>query len=393
MSNAVQNRRGMALPATIFLLILVGAVVAAGFFLGIQNERAGDNTRRLQQSFAVAELGAFEQIRSWNAGWNSIAVYPASGGSPSISQASVSGVGSYAGKLFHLNTSQYLIDITGGDTRSQSGDFPAGGARQRIGLLVRKFPSLAAVKAAYVNGGGVGKFRGGYRITGNDSTISGWTGCTDQGIIPGFETSDTTAYKADGNSFSNVVGTPPVAQNTALTPEALDTIGNTGLTYEDLVAMATLTLPGTSYTGGPPMPVVSGTTCTTSVTSNWGSPLLPAGYCGTYYPIIHVTGDLRIDGTSATTTQGQGILLVDGNMKAFDFTFAGMVVIRGTLDSTHFFKVYGGVQVINKNHSAFKEDTWDVMFAYSSCALGKAFALAGPSGVSPLRSRSWAELY
>ena len=391
MSGVASDRRGIALPTAVFLLVLVGAIVAAGLFIGMQDQRSGDNTRRLQQSFGIAELGAFEQVRNWQTAWNTIAVYPTAGSNPALAQTSVSSIGSYGGRLFHLTSKQYLLDITGGDTRSQAGDFPGGGARARIGLLVQNLPATAAVKAAYVNGGGYGHYRGGYRVTGNDSTLSGWTGCTDQGIIPGFENSDTTDYRSGG--FSNIVGTPPVVQNPALTPEALDTIGNTGLTYEDLVAMATIPLPGGgNYTTGPPTPVVSGTTCTTSVLTNWGSPLSPAGYCGNYYPVIHVTGDLRIDGPGSVT-QGQGILLVDGNMKAFDFTFAGMVVIRGTLDSTHFFKVYGGVQVINKNHSTFVEDTWDVMFAYSSCALSKAFTTIAPSGVAPLRSRSWAELY
>ena len=395
MSDLMPNRRGMALPAAVFLLVLVGAVVAAGLFVGTQEQRSGENTRRLQQSFGVAELGAFEQVRNWSTAWNTIAVYPAAGATPAFSQTSVPGIGSYGGKLFHLSASQYLVDVTGGDTRSQAGALPGGGARQRIGLLVRKLPTFAAVDAAYVNGGGVGKFRGGYTITGNDSTPPLWTGCTDQGNIPGFATSDTTKYKADGTDFTKIKVTPPTppyVQDASQTPEALDTIGNSGITYDSMAAMATITLPGGSYSAGPPTPVVSGTTCTTSVTTNWGSPLSPAGPCGTYFPIIHVTGDLRIDGPG-NVTQGQGILLVDGNMKAFDFTFAGMVVIRGTLDSTHFFKVYGGVQVNNKNHSAFKEDTWDVQFIYSSCALGKAFTLAQPSGVTLMRSRSWAELY
>jgi hypothetical protein len=393
MSDAASSRRGIALPTAVFLLVLVGAIVAAGLFVGIQDQRAGDNTRRLQQSFGVAELGAFEQVRNWSSAWNSLGVYPAAGATSALSQTAVGGIGSYGGTLFHLGSKQFLLDITGGDTRSRSGAFPGGGARQRVGLLVRSMPATPTVDAAYVVGGGLGKFRGGYRVTGADSTPPGWAGCVDQGDVAGFASSDTSAYKQNGGTFSNVTGAAPdVIQGPAYSSASLDTIGNTGMTYAQMAAMATVTVPGGSYTLGPPMPVVAGGVCNTAIPSNWGSPLSPAGACGNYFPIIHVTGNLTVRGVSGTS-QGQGILLVDGDVKAFNFTFDGMVVIRGIIDSTHFFKVWGGVQVINNNNSAFVSDTWDVMFAFSSCSLAKSLSLVGASGASLLRSRSWAELY
>jgi hypothetical protein len=393
MSDVTPNRRGLALPTAVFLLVLVGALVAAGLFVGIQDQRAGDNTRRLQQSFGVAELGAAEQVRSWNNAWNTIAVYPTAGSNPAIASTAVGGIGAYQGKVFHLGSKQYLLDITGRDTRSGSGAFPGGGARQRIGLLVRSMPTNQTVNAAYVVGGGLGKFRGGWKVTGNDSTPPGWSGCVDQGDVAGFASSDTSAYKQGGGNLNGVTGAAPdVIQSSAYSSAELDTIGNTGITYSQMAAMATVTVPGGTYTLGPPMPVVAGGVCNTGVTSNWGSPLSPAGACGNYFPIIHVTGNLTVRGVSGTS-QGQGILLVDGDVKAFDFTFAGMVVIKGIIDSTHFFKVWGGVQVINANNSAFVSDTWDVTFAFSSCSLAKSLSLAVPQGVSPLRSRSWAELY
>ena len=59
-------------------------------------------------------------------------------------------------------------------------------------------------------------------------------------------------------------------------------------------------------------------------------------------------------------------------------------------DSTHFFKVTGGLQIKNKNNAS--QDIWDINAKYSSCALQKVFQQV-PAGVSALRSRSWAELY
>src|ERR1041384_1698264 len=169
MSDVTPNRRGLALPTAVFLLVLVGALVAAGLFVGIQDQRAGDNTRRLQQSFGVAELGAAEQVRSWNNAWNTIAVYPTAGSNPAIASTAVGGIGAYQGKVFHLGSKKDLLHLHARDARGGRRAFPGGGARQRIGLLVRSMPTNQTVNAAYVVGGGLGKFRGGWKVTGNDS--------------------------------------------------------------------------------------------------------------------------------------------------------------------------------------------------------------------------------
>jgi hypothetical protein len=98
-----------------------------------------------------------------------------------------------------------------------------------------------------------------------------------------------------------------------------------------------------------------------------------------------------VRGTSGVTG-GQGILLIDGSVKAFNFRFDGMVIIRGSIDSTHFFRVDGAVQEKNQNNT-LNQDVWDVQFVYSTCALAKVFAQIPGGGVTQLRSRSWAELY
>jgi hypothetical protein len=165
----------------------------------------------------------------------------------------------------------------------------------------------------------------------------------------------------------------------------MDTIGNTGLTYAQLAAMATVTLPGGLRA---PAPVSSGGVCTTSAVANWGD-TVQANPCGNYFPIVHITGNLSVH-----AGYGQGILLVDGDATLLFFTWFGMVVIQGALapqvDSTHFFRVTGGLQIKNKNNAS--QDVWDINAKYSSCALMKVFQQV-PNGTSPLRSRGWAELY
>src|SRR5258705_10553789 len=66
MKRNLQSERGMALAIAIFALVVVGALVAGAFFAGTQEQRVGDNQRRGQQSFGVAEAGAGEWLRVWN---------------------------------------------------------------------------------------------------------------------------------------------------------------------------------------------------------------------------------------------------------------------------------------------------------------------------------------
>src|SRR5439155_1075262 len=69
-------------------------------------------------------------------------------------------------------------------------------------------------------------------------------------------------------------------------------------------------------------PIAVGTLCQASANpANWGDPnrATPAGACESYFPTIHVLGDLKV-----TTGRGQGVLLVDG-----DFTVAGNFAFPG----------------------------------------------------------------
>jgi hypothetical protein len=281
-----------------------------------------------------------------------------------------------------LSYSTYLVDVTAGDTLSTNGS----GARQRIGLLLRQIPSTPVLDAAITTRGGSGDFRGGYKVSGVDSIPHGWSGCPPLAAsIPGFVTNDTASFIGKSTKSIFGAGTPPWNQDATITPASMDTIGNTNLTYANLVSRATFNLPAGLYA---PAPVSSGGVCTTGVNTNWGDTLQTAP-CGSYFPIIHVTGNLSVH-----SGYGQGILLVDGDATLLNFTWFGMVVIKGALapqtDSTHFFRVTGGLQVKNQNNAS--QDVWDINAKYSSCALGKVFAQI-PGGMSPLRSRSWAELY
>ena len=66
MKQFVRNERGMALAIAIFALVIVGALVAGAMFAGTQEQRIGETTRRLEQSFGVSELGIYNVVNNWN---------------------------------------------------------------------------------------------------------------------------------------------------------------------------------------------------------------------------------------------------------------------------------------------------------------------------------------
>jgi hypothetical protein len=137
-------------------------------------------------------------------------------------------------------------------------------------------------------------------------------------------------------------------------------------------------------------PVAVGTICTKSSTMNWGDPARhsPVAACEPYFPVIHVTGDLK-----ATGGTGQGILLVDGDFtKAGNFNFTGIVIARGTIKSTGSNNGVTGVEM------AASIDLGDAVtlagstkIQYSSCAVAKALSASSYPVVA--KGRAWVNLY
>ena len=72
----------------------------------------------------------------------------------------------------------------------------------------------------------------------------------------------------------------------------------------------------------------TGANCNTSDTFNWGDGINTTS-CSTYFPIIHITGDVTLNGN-----QGQGILLVDGNVSVQgSYQFFGITMVKGSIGS------------------------------------------------------------
>ncbi|MGH7672327.1 MAG: hypothetical protein ACREMC_05470 [Gemmatimonadales bacterium] len=379
MKRVMQDERGIALAVAIFALVIVGALVAGALFTGTQEQRVAENSRRLQQSFGLAELGIGEHVANWDPGtYNITPIHPA--GSLAI-PATGSQTGVFGGSIRKLNGNLYLIDIMAQDSTTVSADLRTGGARQRIGLIARIMPFQIPIQASLTTQGGA-SLSGNAVVDGRDQIPPGWMDCDPTGAAAaGIRVNGPVT--TSGNAA--IIGSPPVRQDTTITDSTFTDYGDTD--YLELAAMASITLPAGTYQT---QPSVTGTTCDKSVLTNWGDGLNKGAPCANYFPIIHITGTVTLNGV-----QGQGILLVDGDLNVQgSYEFFGVTVVRGRLQTAgggstdaHF---WGGVLAQNVDLN-LQSLSGKATLNYSRCAIVQALQMTGKVG--PMVSRGWAQLF
>ena len=402
MKQVLKNERGMALAIAIVALVIVGALIAGALFSGTQEQRVAENVRRVQASFGVAEEGVYDIIRTWDSTTAGVrnqqtyaALYPYPAAAPSkdsvrmVRKTAKSKTGSYSGSLFKLNDELYLLDVSAQDTMSLAGRIRGGGAGQRLGLLARIRPVSIDTRAA-VTSGGDNVVVGSASIDGNDHPPTGWAGCPPlDSAKAGIRTQSSGTVSTSGHPTIN--GNPPVLKDPTLADSSFTHYGD--VTYADLAASANITLPAQNFSSSIG-PVTVGTACDYSVQTNWGSPTTPTGPCGSYFPIVRITGD----GAVINGQEGQGVLLVDGGLSVQGgFQFFGIVIVKGSLKTSggggtpaHF---WGTVMV--QDTAQFTDTTNNLSGAanllYSKCAIIKALNKTGVG--SMMRSRGWVQLY
>jgi hypothetical protein len=369
--KSVRNERGIALAMAIFALVVIGALVAGSFFIGMQEQRVGRNTITHQQAFTAAEEGASQQVSGWTPGTlNQLPI----GDSVLFAGTLPSNGGWYRGSTRRLSDLNYLVRSEGFSRDSAS--------RQQVGLLVRLRPIQFNVTAALKTQGNL-KIGGSSQIDGNDHYPPGWTGCPAlDSPLPGIQLPDITKITTSGcKDLSCVSGSPPVLEDPSVTVDALMTFGDA--TFDELKSMANKFVgPGTRKVE----PTLSGSACNKTDVNNWGDPLNPAAACGDYFPIIWVEGDASINGI-----QGQGVLIVNGNLDVQGgFQFFGPVIVRKSVNTQgtggHF---NGGLIAANVD---FDQSVvlGDAVVNYSSCAVMRALQNSAPGAL--FQERSWVNL-
>jgi hypothetical protein len=385
-----ENERGMALAVAIGAIVVTGALVAGAMFVGTQEQRVAENSRRVEASFGVAETAVYEIIGMWPesvGSFNAMGRYPGANSTRTWTLVQTrTNTGKYSGTLYKLSSSVYLVDMTGQDNQSLTGAIVGGGARQRVGVLTRvrtlKVPLSTAITAQGTNisVGGQGA------IDGTDEVPNAtWTHCP----LPDTTAAGVRISPSDSvPNQSNVTGSPPVETDSAIADSTFEKFGD--VTYAELAARANVVL----NSGGSirTRPVEVGGVCDKVIVTNWGDGINRAGPCGSYFPIIHLRGAGE---TTLNGDQGQGILLVDGNLRIQgSYEFFGVVIIQGYLTTfgggsseAHF---WGSVMVKNPtNHTISIGGR--ASLEYSKCALVQVLNATAPGAL--MRSRSFAALY
>lgn len=382
MKRVMQDERGIALAVAIFALVIVGALVAGAFFAGTQETRVAESSRRLQQSFGLAEVGVGQQVASWNPDVNNVLqIFPAA----QLAVAGATQTGSYGGSIRKLNPNLYLIDITAQDSTSfRSGLRSASsGARQRVGLLARIKPLEMDIQASLTTQGDV-VLKGTSSVDGTDQLPPGWNDCDPAGAPAAGIRLDEGTVTVQG--AATVAGIPPVRNDTAVNSSTFTQFGD--VSYAQLAARATITLPGGTYKTQPTLNGLGA--CDKANLTNWGDGMNHTAPCGSYFPVIHITGSAVLNGV-----QGQGVLLVDGDLTVQgSYQFFGITIVSGALATAgggatdaHF---WGSVMAQNVNLE-LQGVSGKATLSYSKCAIIQALQMTGT--VVPLVSRGWAQLF
>lgn len=386
----MKNERGMALAITVFALVVVTALVAGTFYAATQEQRVSDNGRRSVAALGAAEAGIDDVVTNWSSSLNKKGTYPtdsATFGSSSSLLNTPANSGKYYATVYKLNANLFLVDVTGRDLSSSSTTQGIGiGGRERLGVLVSIQPINFGISASLMTRNGV-SLQGNAQVDGHDNspaaggTDSVWSSCTTGSALAGVATSSGATVTTGGNGAVN--GVPPVSQDSSIGTKfsVVDSL------YSALANRATIVLSGGNYKTAPSF---NGTACNTSDVLNWGDGTA-SDSCSSYFPIIHITGNVTLNGD-----QGQGILLVDGNISVQgSYQFFGITIAKGSIGSAgggttaaHF---YGATMAQDVNLTTTNTLSGKATLLYSSCAVQTVINNAAVTSL--LRSRSWVQLY
>ena len=365
----------MALALTLWVLVIGTAILTVAAFAAFQEQRAAGVGRRLHRALSRAESGLAEVLSGWTPGVLSRRLAQPFD-SVVIAGAGTTSDDDWEGAIHRLGRDLFLVEVGAADP-------PGAGAprsvatRARVGWLVHTRPLKVVVSAALSTGGAA--FVGtGSTLDGRDQPPPGRTDCPppDSGL-PGLAADSITTTGAP-----RIDGSPPT-----VTRQGSDT----GLAMEDQLAFdklarqATITLAGGNLATGP---VMTGAECDVASLLNWGDPSSQDGPCSMYLPIVHVVGDLTL-----TSGQGQGILLVDGNLViAGAYRFFGLVMVRGALEvegPSPGAAIWGGVAAARTGGEG--HPVTGITVTYSKCMISHALSTSGT--LIPLRSRAWKQLF
>ena len=123
-------QRGMALPLALLALVVIAALVAAGFATAHLEQRIGRNTLYTVQAAGAAEAGAAAVVGEWQRLGLGLLT---PGDSAVLPPAALPGRTAYSPTVVRLNAELFLVRVAGIRGDADGGAF----ARREVGLLLR----------------------------------------------------------------------------------------------------------------------------------------------------------------------------------------------------------------------------------------------------------------
>lgn len=393
--EARSHQGGFVLPVALLALVLLPMVSVTGLWVARSDYRAAQATRQAAVALAAADAGAARTVATWS---QMVPTLPGPGDSVIVDWQTLPDGSLYRSVVIRAPVGVGEAVAPRVTVRTTGRVAPPGDGRRTVVTLVELSggPGMCCSAAFKVQSSlritGPRRDDGLPDVDGTDRTPPGWPAsrCTlPASDLPGVTTSDATVV--DLVRTGQIEGNPPILEDPSITPTDFTTFG--GLTYQDLTALADVAFAGNQRLRNEVGPVVSGGQCVTGDPLNWGSPTAPTGPCGDHFPVIHVAGNLILQGTG----EGQGILLVDGDLQIDgDFDFHGVVVVLGRVRLTGPGTIVGAALVRGGAGGTARSEISDGgRVLYSSCAAQKAMEALPPAatgGGTSARERSWFEV-
>jgi len=387
MRNIIRHsdERGFALATAVLALVVVGALVTAGFFAASQEGQVGTSNAQADLAFYIAEQGlqnAAGTVRKSHVRNLAVGAEIQRNGTVTIGGRTV---GNYAVDIRSMGGEMYFVESTG--TVTQGGRY--AGAQRRLGMVTRTMKFNVPMTQALMAYGGI-NLQGNATVSGVDTHPTQWNGADCDSLAAteaGVMAKDITTVQTQGSV--QIYGNPPIEEDPSMQPGDFTDYGD--VHYNELTAMANKTLPASNMTPTPTL-TASGA-CNTTDPNNWGEPLSVTHACYSYFPIIHVSGTLTVQGSG----RGQGILLVDGDLKIGGrFEFYGIIIVMGSITRQGSGTAeFHGVVLTQNNADIGDQNTMGGTpeIQFSTCAVQRSInendAL---SRLFPIEKRSWMDL-
>ncbi|NIR45712.1 MAG: hypothetical protein GWN99_15030 [Gemmatimonadetes bacterium] len=373
---------GFAIPAAVFVIVIVSLLALAGLYVARNNATANTGLRYSLKALYAADAGATSQLADWDRSTRLL----------NPGDSTVTGWRDLEDGSRYSTTILRVDDGTDPFTslfRMRTVGRPGAGltAQRIVTTMVRVDRANGLCCDAAIKTQGQLRIVGtseGVKVSGLDTAPIVWGGECPGTFAdkPGITLQNDDELQISGHPI--LEGEPPILEDSSIVRDDFSQFGD--VSYEELARAADKQFPGGEvYTSIEPD--VVGGECVESTFTNWGDPVDPTGACFDYLPTIHVSGNLKLSGNGI----GQGILLVDGNLEITGtFDFYGIVLVQGQADFKGTTNINGGILVRN-GVSAGDEASLrgGTTLQYSSCAAGRALSHAIVA--QPLAGRHWFE--